>query len=96
MSAQGQFTLGTYRYGLGKAWASQTVEVHFDPPTQEFVCQSEDGQHLQRLASKGLTKAALMGELHLEHFTPYQYAFPWSAEACRLNLFHVEATGTIL
>jgi hypothetical protein len=96
VTTQGQFTLGTYRYGLGKAWANQTIEVHFDPHTQEFVCQSEDGEHLQRLASTGLTKATLMGELHLEHFTPYQYAFPWSADACRLNLIHAEATGTIL
>ena len=96
VSAQGQFTLGTYRYGLGKAWANQTVEIHFDPHTQEFICQSEDGQRLQRLSSNGLSKAALMGELHLSQFAPYQYAFPWSAEACRLNLLHAEMTGTIL
>jgi transposase-like protein len=96
VTAHGQFTLGTYRYGLGKSWANQTIEIHFDPQTQEFVCQSEDGQHLQRLAANGLTKAALMGELQWEHFAPYQYAFPWSDVACRLNLLHAEATGTIL
>jgi hypothetical protein len=29
-------------------------------------------------------------------FTPYQYDFPGSADVCRLNLIHAEATGTIL
>ena len=96
VTGQGQFTLGTQRYGVGKAWANQTVEIHFDPHTQEFVCHSEDGQRLQRLPSNGLSKAALMGELRLEQFAPYQYAFPWSVEACLLNLLHAETTGTIL
>ncbi len=96
VTAQGQFTLGTQRYGLGKAWANQTVEIHFDPQAHEFVCSSEDGQRHQRLTPQGLTKAALMGELHMELFAPYQYAFPWSPEACRFNLLHTEVTGTIL
>ena len=95
VSAQGQFTLGTQRYGLGKAWANQTVEIHFDPLTHEFVCTSEDGQHVRQLTAQGLTKTALMGELHLEHFASYQYAFPWTPEVCRSNLLHME-TGTIL
>jgi hypothetical protein len=96
VTALGQFTLGTHRYGLGKAWAKQTVEIHFDAHTQEFVCRSEDGQRHQRLTPHGLTKTALMGELHMEHFTPYQYAFPWAPEVCRFNLLHREMTGTIL
>jgi transposase-like protein len=96
VSAQGQFTLGAQRYGLGKVWANQTVEIRFDPLTQEFVCSSEDGQRVQRLPAQGLTKAALMSELHMEHFAPYQYAFPWVPEVCRTNLLHAEMTGTIL
>jgi hypothetical protein len=96
VTALGQFTLGTQRYGLGKAWANQTVEIHFDPHTQEFVCYAEDGQRCQRLTAHGLTKTALMGELHREHFGPYQYAFPWSPETCRVNLLYTEMTGTFL
>jgi hypothetical protein len=96
VSAQGQFTLGTQRYGLGKAWANQTVEIHFDPLAHAFVGTSEDGQHVHRLTAQGLTKTALMGELHLEHFASYQYAFPWTPEVCRSNLLHMEMTGTIL
>jgi hypothetical protein len=96
VTAQGQFTLGTQRYGLGKTWANQTGEVHFDPHTQEFICSSEDGQHVQRLRAQGLTKPALMGELQMAQFAPYQYAFPWSLAACRVNLLYQEMTGTIL
>lgn len=57
----GQFSLGSQRYGLGKAWAQQEIEIHFDPQTQEWLCTSSDGQRTQRLALKGLTKADLMG-----------------------------------
>ena len=96
VTGQGQFTLGTQRYGLGKAWANQTVEIHFDPHAHEFVCYSEDGQRCQRLTPQGLTKPALMGELDMQPFAPYQYAFPWAPEPCRLNLLHAEMTGTIL
>jgi hypothetical protein len=92
----GQFTLGTYRYGLGKTWANQEVEITFEPETQEFVCHSEDGQATQRLAANGLTKADLMGELDMAPFPDYQYAFPWSADVCRLNLLFQEMTGTTL
>lgn len=92
----GQFTLGASRYGLGKPWANQEIEITFDPQTQEFVCRSEDGQTTQRLPAKGLTKAVLMGELDMIQFPDYQYAFPWSADVCRLNLLCQEMTGTTL
>jgi hypothetical protein len=92
----GQFTIGAYRYGLGKTWANQEIEITFDPQTQEFICRSEDGQATQRLLAKGLTKADLMGELDMTRFPDYQYAFPWSADVCRLNLLHQEMTGTTL
>jgi transposase InsO family protein len=92
----GQFTLGTCRYGLGRSWADQEIEITFDPQTQEFVCRSEDGQATQRLSAKGLTKADLLGELDMTQFSAYQYAFPWSADVCRLNLLHQEMTGTTL
>ena len=96
VTAQGQFSLGAYRYGLGKAWGTQTVEITFDAQTQEFVCRSADGQRTQPLRAQGLTKVALMGELVTEHFPTYQYAFPWSVEACRQNLLYAEMAGTTL
>jgi hypothetical protein len=96
VSAQGQFTLGTHRYGLGKAWAHQTVEIHFEPLLHEFVCTSDDGQRQQQLAAQGLTKPALMGELDLQPFAPYQFAFPWTPEVCRCNLLYADMAGTIL
>jgi transposase len=92
----GQFTIGAYRYGLGKSWANQEIEITFEPQTQEFSCRSEDGQTTQRLPAKGLTKADLMGELDMIQFPNYQYAFPWSADICRLNLLCQEMTGTTL
>jgi len=94
--ATGQFTLGTYRYGLGKTWANQQIEIGFDAQTQEFICRAADGERTQRLAVKGLTKTELMGELDMTQFPHYQYAFPWTAEACRLNLLHEEVAGTTL
>lgn len=92
----GQFTLGACRYGLGKTWANQEIEISFDPQTQELVCRSEDGQTTQRLSVMGLTKADLLGELDMAKFPDYQYAFPWSADICRLNLLAEEMTGTTL
>lgn len=92
----GQFTLGACRYGLGRPWANQEIEITFDPQTQEFVCRSEDGLVTQRLPAKGLTKVDLMGELDMAQFPDYQYAFPWSADVCRRNLLHQEMTGTTL
>lgn len=92
----GQFTLGACRYGLGKAWAGQEIEITFDLQTQELVCRSQDGQITQRLPLKGLTKTELMGELDMAQFANYQYAFPWSADICRRNLLAEEMTGTTL
>jgi transposase-like protein len=96
VTAMGQFTLGNHRYGLGKAWANQQVEIGFDAQTQELVCRSADGQRTQRLSIQGLTKTDLMGELDMAQFPNYQYAFPWTAEACRQNLLHEEVAGTTL
>lgn len=96
VSAAGQFTLGTFRYGLGKAWGNQTIEIHFDPTTQEIVCASADAQAIQRLPAHGVSKRDLMGELDLDEFPHYQYAFPWSAEVCRRNLLCAEWSGTTL
>ena len=94
VSDKGQFELGTYRYGLGLAWAHQTVEITFDPLTVEMVCTSQDGQQTQRRSAKGLTSADWMGELQPERLPTYQLAFPWSPPACRMGLLLEEWAGT--
>ena len=96
VTALGQFSLGASRYGLGQDWANQEVEITFDASTQEFVCCSENGQSTRRLTAKALTQADLMGELDMAQFPNYQYAFPWTVEACRQNLLHQEMAGTTL
>lgn len=96
VTVMGQFSLGSHRYGLGKTWANQQVEIGFDAQTQEFICRSADGQRTQRLPAKGLTKTELMHELDMAQFPNYQYAFPWRDQACRLNLLHEEMAGTTL
>jgi hypothetical protein len=37
VSDVGQVSLGSQRYGLGIAWAGQTVSIHFDPAQRQFV-----------------------------------------------------------
>jgi hypothetical protein len=53
-SQVGQVSLGGYRYGLGKAWAGQTVSVRFDPESRQFVFTqvrptTKRGRHLPAL-----------------------------------------------
>jgi len=94
VSAKGQFELGTYRYGLGAAWANQTVELHFDPQTVELVCHSQNGELARRLPAKGLTPSDWMGELQPDRLPTYQLAFPWSIPACRMGLLLEDWAGT--
>ena len=97
VSAQGQFTLGGERYGLGQAWAVQPIEITFDAATAEFVCTSADGQHSQRVISKGLTKAELMGELPpWENLPTYQRRLPFTPAAQREEVLYQEWGGTTL
>jgi hypothetical protein len=96
-SSQGQFSLGTYRYSIGKSLSNQTVEITFDPRTRELVCLSEDGSQTIRLAVQGLTKAALMGELSpLVALPVYQLALPFSRSTWREMMLCDELTGTTL
>jgi len=95
VTAAGQFTLAASRYGLGKAWGEQTIEIAFDPKTHEFVCTSADGQNTRRIQAKELTKQDLMGEVDMHGFPHYQFAFPWSQQIARSNILHAELGGTI-
>lgn len=96
-SSQGQFSLGTYRYSVGKDLRDQTLEITFDPQTRELVCLSEDGSQEIRLAAQELTKAALMGELNPLIVLPaYQLALPFSRSTWREIMTCNDLTGTTL
>jgi transposase InsO family protein len=84
VSQQGQFSLGSFRYGVGLALANQSLEITFDPMTCEFVCLSEDAATTIRLAAQGLTKQHLMGEVApLFADASYQLALPFSLDTWR-------------
>jgi len=96
-SSQGQFSLGTYRYSIGKILSNQTLEITFDSQTRELVCLSEDGSREVRLVAHGLTKAALMGELSpLVVLPAYQLALPFSRSTWREIMMCNDLTGTTL
>jgi hypothetical protein len=57
VSQTGQVALGGYRYGLGSAWAEQTVSVSFDTEQRQFVFtqvrpDTQQGRRLPELASR--------------------------------------------
>jgi len=97
VSAQGQFSLGNHRYGVGKALANQMLEITFDPETQTFVCRSEDASQTIRLPAQGLSQADLMGELEPPVTLPvYQLALPFSLPTWRQMQLYNDLTGTTL
>ena len=96
-SAQGQLSLGTHRYNVGKDLANQTLEITFDAQTRELKCLSEDGSREIRLAAQGLTKTDLMGELGpLIALPAYQLALPFSRAAWRQMMLSDTLTDTTL
>jgi hypothetical protein len=93
----GVFSLGHYRYAVGRTFSNQTFEVTFDSQTLEFVCLPADGREKIRIPTKGLTKSALMGELSPLMACPvYQLALPFSPSAWREMMLANELTGTTL
>ena len=71
VSQVGQVSLGGYRYGLGVAWAGQTVTIQFEPSAHEFVFTQVRPQKNRRspqlelapirLAAQGLSIEELTG-----------------------------------
>ena len=97
VSSQGQFSLGAHRYGIGRDFADQTVEITFDSLTRELICLSEDGKQETRLSVRGLAKSNLMGELSpLLSLPVYQLALPFSLSAWREMMMCNGLTGTTL
>jgi hypothetical protein len=93
----GQISLGAQRYGVGKDFREQMMEITFDPQTREFVCLPADARSAIRLPIRGLTTSDLMGELHpLNTLPAYQLALPFSRSAWRQMALCDKLTGTTL
>jgi transposase-like protein len=96
-SSQGQFSLGTHRYSVGKNLGNQILEITFDLQTREMKCLSEDGSQETRLPARGLTRADLTGELGpLIALPAYQLALPFSQSTWRQIMLCNDLTGTTL
>jgi hypothetical protein len=54
VSQVGQVTLGGYRYGVGTAWAGQTVSIHFESHDRHFVFT-----HLRPATRRSVARPAL-------------------------------------
>ena len=92
----GQLSLGAQRYGVGKDFREQMMEITFDLQTRELVCLSADAQEI-RLPIRGLAKSDLMGELHpLNTLPAHQLALPFSRSSCRQMMLCEDLAGTTL
>lgn len=93
----GVFSLGHYRYGVGRTFRNQTFEVTFDSQTLELICLPADGHEKMRRPVQGLTKSDLIGELSPLMACPaYQLALPFSPSAWRKMMLANTLTGTTL
>jgi hypothetical protein len=93
----GVFSLGAYRYGVGRTFRNQTFEVTFDSQTLELICLPEDGREKMRIPVRGLTKPDLMGELSPLMACPaYQLGLPFSPAAWREMVLANTLTGMTL
>ncbi len=83
-SEQGQFSLGAQRYGIGRAYAGQTIEITFDPATECLHCVPERGDALSPMPFLGLSPHTLSGGWPPWHQLPnYQHRLPFDAQTWR-------------
>jgi len=61
VSKVGQITLGSHRYGIGRAYAGQDVRITFDADAAEFVVEDSQQVEIKRLKPKGLTVEEITG-----------------------------------
>lgn len=96
-SAQGQFSLGAYRYNVGQIFGHQSLEITFEPQTRQLNCLSPDDHQVWHFPIQGLTKADLMGELSpLMALPVYQLGLPFSPSAWRQMMLANDLSGTTL
>jgi len=92
----GEFFLSTQRYNQGKAHASETIEITFDPIAHEFLAKSQGSDFSKRFPALGLTKANLMGGPNTLNLPNYQFCLPFlKAERCP-GRAEQQPTGTTL
>jgi hypothetical protein len=83
-SQVGMFSLGDQRYNAKSKLARQTLEITFDPYTDELICVPHKPSQTFRVPIKGLTQEALLGELDpLLSLPVYQLALPFTPQAWR-------------
>ncbi|HJZ49986.1 MAG TPA: hypothetical protein VKE41_22580 [Roseiflexaceae bacterium] len=81
---QGQWSLGSYWYNLGRQFARREVAITFEGQTWEWICRPAGTDQPIRFAVKGLTKEVLMGDLAQMLALPaYQLTLPFRREAWR-------------
>jgi hypothetical protein len=96
-SKLGMFSLGDQRYNARTKYASQTLEITFDPKTCELICLPEKPSQTFRLVAKGLTQAVVMGELDPFLTLPvYQLALPFTPQTWREVLLCQSLADTTL
>jgi len=89
----GAVCLGNQRYGLGKAWIRQQVEITFDATTRELVFAATQGAKVARLPLKGVAPQDLMGELGpLVNLPRFQLALPMTWDEYRV----IQLSGTLV
>jgi hypothetical protein len=93
----GQISLGAQRYGVGKDFREQTMEITFDPQSCELICLPANACQEIRLPIRGLTTSDLIGELlPLNTLPAYQLALPFSRSSWRQMMLCEDRTGTTL
>ena len=97
VSEQGQFSLGAHRYGVGRSYAGQTIEITFDPSTECLHGLPERGDELSPMPIPGLSLQELSGGWPPWHQLPnYQHRLPFDAQTWRDIMLQQAMTGTTL
>jgi transposase len=97
VSEQGQFSLGAHRYGVGRSYTGQTIEITFDSPTECLHCLPERGDALPPMPILGLSSHELSGGWPPWHHLPsYQHRLPFDAQTWRDIMLQQAMTGTVL
>lgn len=80
ISANGTISLGHQVYGVGRAYAHQTVSVRFVCASRSFRIQSADGTILVEQKAVGLDKVDLIGFMPWEGAKPLGWQLPLPLE----------------
>lgn len=78
VASNGLVKLGQQTYAVGRRYAAQTLQVHFDPQQAQWVFLTAAGEEIARRAPKNLTVQHLTGLEPAEHqpLPPLQLTLP--------------------